>query len=258
MADFRIARAWSESEQELRRSFLEVFRRAPIPDDELLAQLGLFLNRQTLSRILFLNEVYRRVVGVPGVVFELGVRWGQNLAVWSSLRGIYEPYNHARRIVGFDTFGGFPAVHEQDGDAEAASVGAYGVADDYAEYLTEVLRYHEHESPLSHLERFELVQGDAAETVPSYLAEHPETMIALAYFDFDLYEPTRAALEALQPHLTQGTVLAFDQLGSRTFPGETRAVQEVLGLDSLELIRSPYAAQACYAVVGGRSSSTRP
>lgn len=258
MADFRIARNWSEQEQELRRSFLEVFRRAPIPDEELLTQLGLFLNRQTLSRILFMDELYRRVVRVPGVVFELGVRWGQNLAVWSSLRGIYEPYNHARRIVGFDTFGGFPALDEEDGDAGAASVGAYGVAANYAEYLSEVLRYHEQESPLSHLERFELVAGDARETVPRYLAEHPETVVALAYFDFDLYGPTRAALEALRPHLTRGSVLGFDQLGSRTFPGETRAVQEVLGFDSLKLVRSRYAAQACYAVVGGRSSSTRP
>jgi hypothetical protein len=258
MADFRIQRAWSEREQELRRSFLEVFRRAPIPDDELLPQLGLFLNRQTLSRILFMDELYRRVVRVPGVAFELGVRWGQNLALWSSLRGIYEPYNHTRRIVGFDTFGGFSTPCVQDGDAEAATVGAYGVTDDYVEYLSEVLRYHEQESPVSHLERFELVRGDATETVPRYLAEHPETVIALAYFDFDLYEPTRAGLEALLPHLTRGSILAFDQLGSHTFPGETRAVQEVLGLDSLKLIRSRHAAQACYAVVDGRSSSTRP
>lgn len=255
MADFRIARAWSEQERELRQAFLEVFRRAPIPDDELLGQLGLFLNRQTLSRILFMDELYRRVVRVPGVVFELGVRWGQNLAVWASLRGIYEPYNHARHIVGFDTFGGFPGLHEEDGDAEAASVGAYGVTEGYAEYLSEVLRYHEQESPVSHIERFELVAGDATETVPRYLAEHAETVVALAYFDFDLYEPTRAALEALRPHLTRGSVLGFDQLGSRTFPGETRAVQEVLGLDSLKFVRSRYAAQACYAVVGGSSSS---
>ena len=246
--EFRIARASSERERELRREFGELFKQAPIPDDELLSQLGLFLNRQTLSRILFVHELYRLVLDVPGVIFELGVRWGQNLALWSSFRGMYEPYNHSRRIVGFDTFAGFPAVGDEDGNAPAASVGAYAVGHAYDDYLREVLRYHEQESPLSHLERFELVRGDASQTVQCHLAEHPETVIALAYFDFDLYEPTSAVLETIRPHLTRGSVLAFDQLGSRTFPGETQAVQETLGINTLRLVRSPYAAQACYAI----------
>lgn len=247
--EIRIARGSSQRERELRQGFLELFRRAPIPDDELLSQLGLFLNRQILSRILFMHELYRLVLDVPGVVFELGVRWGQNLALWSCFRGIYEPYNHSRRIVGFDTFAGFPAVTTEDGNAPVASVGAYGVSEDYDEYLRAVLRYHEQESPLAHIERFELVRGDAAERLPRYLAAHPETVIALAYLDFDLYEPTRAALEAIRPHLTRGSVLGFDQLGSSTFPGETQAVREVLGLSELRVVRSMYAAQACYAVL---------
>lgn len=33
---------------------------------------------------------------------EFGVRWGQNLALFESFRGIYEPYNYNRKIVGFD------------------------------------------------------------------------------------------------------------------------------------------------------------
>jgi len=247
--EIRIARASSERERELRREFVELLKATPIPDDELLAQLGLYLNRQALSRILFMHELYRLVLGVPGVVIELGVRWGQNLALWSSFRGMYEPYNHARRIVGFDTFSGFPSVSGEDGGADVASAGAYGVDEGYDEYLRSVLHYHGQESPLSHLERFELVRGDATAAVPEYLAARPETVIALAYFDFDLYEPTRTALEAIRPHLTRGSVIGFDQLGSRTFPGETLAVQEVLGLPELRLVRSPYAAQACYVVL---------
>ena len=248
-SEFRIASASSDDERELRRRLVDALKNTPIPDDELLAQLGLYLNRQTLARVLFMHELYRLVLDVPGVLFELGVRWGQNLALWSSFRGIYEPFNHTRRLVGFDTFAGFPRVTEEDGGAAVADEGAYGVVEGYEHQLRELLGYHEQSSPLSHLQRFELVVGDAVETVPRYLAERPETVVALAYFDFDLYEPTRAALEAIGPHVTRGTVLAFDQLNSRTFPGETRAVQEVLGLRSLCLVRSRYAAQACYAVL---------
>lgn len=247
--ELRIARATSERERDLRREFVELFKRTPIPDDELLAQLGLYLNRQTLSRILFMHELYSQIVRVPGIVVELGVRWGQNMALFASFRGMEEPFNHTRRIVGFDTWSGFPDTTPPDGDAPIASAGAYAVPEGYEEYLREVLAYHEQESPLAHLERFELVKGDATETLPRYLEERPETVIALAYFDFDLYEPTRACLEAIRPHLARGSVLGFDQLGSRNFPGETLAVRELLGLQSLRLHRSPYAAQACYAVL---------
>ena len=38
---------------------------------------------------------------------EFGVRWGQNLITLNNLRGIYEPFNHSRKIIGFDTFEGF-------------------------------------------------------------------------------------------------------------------------------------------------------
>ena len=34
-----------------------------------------------------------------------------------------------------------------------------------------------------------------------FFEKHPETVVALAYFDMGLYDPTKAALEAIQPHL---------------------------------------------------------
>jgi hypothetical protein len=42
-----------------------------------------------------------------------------------------------------------------------------------------------------HIRRTLIVQGDVRETLPRYLADNPHTVIALAYFDLDLYEPTR-------------------------------------------------------------------
>lgn len=86
----------------------QLVRQNGIPDGELLQNLGLFLTRQNLSRLLFLKHLYDRVVDIQGDIFEFGVRWGQNLAAFSVLRGMLEPYNHTRRLVGFDTFDGFP------------------------------------------------------------------------------------------------------------------------------------------------------
>ena len=74
-------------------------------------------------------------------------------------------------------------------------------------------------------------------TVPSYLKENPETIVALAYFDLDLYKPTKECLKAILPHLTKGSVLGFDEVGFHSLPGETAALKEVLGLDKYRIQR---------------------
>jgi hypothetical protein len=241
----------NSSAQELatREAFHETFKSCPIPTSELLTQLGLFLNRQSLSRILFMQELYAQIIPVHGVVMEFGVRWGQNLALFSSFRGMYEPYNYNRKIVGFDTFAGFPSVAPQDGSNSIASVGAYGVTENYEEYLESILSYHERESPLSHIKKHELVKGDATETLEKYLTDHPETIIALAYFDFDLYEPTKKCLTLIKNHLTKGSVLGFDELNWPAFPGETIALKEVFGLDRYRIRRSPLNPTPSYIVI---------
>ena len=45
---------------------------------------------------------------------ECGVFNGAGLFTWASLSEIYEPINHSRKIIGFDTFEGFPCVGKND------------------------------------------------------------------------------------------------------------------------------------------------
>lgn len=241
----------SSSNEEInsRANFYEVFRSAPIPSKELLSNLGLFVNRQTMSRIMFMRDLYERILPVHGIIVEFGVRWGQNMALLSTFRGMYEPFNYNRKIVGFDTFSGFPAISEKDGGDDVAKVGGYGVSPDYESYLESVLRYHESESPLNHIRKFELIRGDATETFERYLKDHPETIVALAYFDFDLYEPTKRCLELIRPHLTKGSVLGFDELNCSVFPGETLALKEVFGLERYAIRRSPIDPAPAYIVI---------
>jgi hypothetical protein len=74
-------------------------------------------------------------------------------------------------------------------------------------------------------------------------------VIALAYFDFDLYRPTKNCLEAIMPHVTRGSVLAFDEVNCADFPGETLALREVLGLSTHALRRDPNNPLASYLVI---------
>ena len=236
-------------EKEIRRDLLKLYRDCPIPEDEILSNLGLFIRRQDLSRVLFMHELYQKALSVHGVVIEFGVRWGQNLALFQNFRGIYEPFNHNRTIIGFDTFSGFPSTSTKDGDSQVAVPGAYSVTTNYESYLERVLDYHEQESPISHIQKYRLIKGDATLEIGRYLGQYPETIVALAYFDFDLYEPTKKCLEAIKGHITKGTVIGFDELNARDFPGETLALKEVFGLDRFRITRSRYTPLQSYFVV---------
>ena len=240
----------SSSEISARDKIQDLFKTAPLPKDELLGHLGLFIRRQRLSHILFINELYQQIVDVHGVVMEFGVRWGQDLALFSSYRGIYEPYNLNRKIIGFDTFAGFPEGFDtKDGKSDVLTKGAFGVVDGYEEYLDKLLDYHEKESPISHIKKYELVKGDACVQIDKYLKANPETIVALAYFDFDIYKPTKKCLEAILPHLTKGSVIGFDELNLHDYPGETLALKEVLGLDKYKIRRSKFGSVQSYIII---------
>ncbi len=237
--NINVAVASSENEISNRDFFLQNFKNSPIPDNEILYNLGLYINRQSLSRILFMNELYQKIINVNGIIIEFGVRWGQNLSLFSSFRGMYEPYNYTRKIIGFDTFSGFPSVHEKDGKKDFIKKGAYNVSDNYKSYLEAILDYHEQESPISHKKKYELIEGDAVQSIKLYLKQNPQTIISFVYFDFDIYEPTLECLKAILPHLNKGSIIAFDELNDPNFPGETLAFDEVLGINNYQVIRSP-------------------
>jgi hypothetical protein len=125
----------------------------------------------------------------------------------------------------------------------------YNVTENYIDYLRGILNYHESEMPYPQVKKYDLIKGDATQTFDQYLKDNPETIVALAYFDFDIYEPTRHCLKAIQPHITKGSVIAFDELNLHDFPGETLALKEIFGLDHVRLQRSPLNPFSSYFVV---------
>jgi hypothetical protein len=218
-------------ESRARGRLARLLANSPVPPGELPDNLALYLRRQPLTDLLVMDALYRMILDIPGVIMEFGVHRGRHLAALTALRGVHEPYSPHRRILGFDTFTGFPEVTAVDAISPAAVPGRFAVAADYPQHLRDVLDAHEDCEPLRHIRRTLLIQGDVRDTLPRYLQANPQTIIALVYFDLDLYEPTRDALQAVVPHLTRRSVLAFDELGHAKWPGETAALREVLGSD---------------------------
>lgn len=236
-------------EDEITRDFVSLLDSCPIPKDQMLSNIGLFLTSKNLARIKFMDFIYQKIIGLQGVVLDLGTRWGQNLALFSALRGIYEPFNRHRKLIGFDTFTGFPDIHDNDGNSNLMKKGNVSCTDGYEQYLDQIMRLHEKHNPASHIKKYEIIKGDACEKMSLYLKENPETIVVLAYFDFDIYEPTKKCLELILPRLGKGSILGFDELNDHDSPGETVALMEALDIRNVRIQRCPYVARTSYIVM---------
>ncbi|MDR2817408.1 MAG: crotonobetainyl-CoA--carnitine CoA-transferase [Oscillospiraceae bacterium] len=239
----------TKAELDKREDFLTKVFAKGLPTNEVLNNLGLYISRQNLSRILYMHELYQKIINVHGCVVEFGVRWGQNMALFENFRGIYEPFNHNRKVIGFDTFEGLASLDEKDGNSEIMSNGAYSVTEGYDQILSQILDYYESESPISHTKKYELVRGDATVTAKEYFETNPHIIIALAYFDFDIYRPTYECLKIIKERVTKGSIIAFDEINAKEFPGETLALREVFALDDYAIRRAPYNPLTSYLVI---------
>lgn len=209
-----------------------------------------YASRQSIAKFLTKYNIFQKILHVNGSIVEGGVLHGGGTLAWAKLSSILEPTNHTRKIIGFDTFGGFPSVDDKDlagNDGTLTKVGA--LQGSALDSVTEAVRVYDLNRPLNHIPKVELVQGDIAETAPAYMDENPHLVVSLLYLDVDLYEPTKVLLETFLPRMPKGAVVVFDELNAKMFPGETRAVDEVLGLGNIKIERFPFDSYVSYAVL---------
>ena len=143
----------NQEEKDFRKNLIKLLKSCPIPEDQILSNLGLYLTSKDLSRILFMDFLFKKIVDVPGVVIEFGTRWGQNIALFSALRGIYDPYNRHRKTIGFDTFSGFLNIEPQDGKSAMMLKGNLSLSKNYYNYLSKIMDLHEKSNPISHIKK---------------------------------------------------------------------------------------------------------
>jgi len=72
-----------------------------------------FATKRSLARFMVKEKLFEKILGINGIIVECGVFNGAGLFTWAQLSNIYEPVNYNRKIVGFDTFEGFPSVNQQ-------------------------------------------------------------------------------------------------------------------------------------------------
>lgn len=230
------------------------FEEAPSPVSIRLASFEKYVGRNHLMRFAARYELFRRITGVKGSIVECGVHQGGGVMAWAKLCSTFEPLAFHRRVIGFDTFEGFPEVTERDAPAPGvdnpeSTAGGWCAGPEIYRELNTLIADYDDRRPLSRFPKIELVRGDALRTIPDYVRRNRHLVVSLLFLDFDLYEPTKIALEWLRPRMPRGSVIAFDEVNSAFWPGETEAMLESFDLSKLRLEKFPFDANIAFAVL---------
>lgn len=225
-------------ELEVGKNIEKIFDKNPDSVEIKLENFPKYVRRQHLKRFLTLYEIYKKLLNVKGSIVELGVFRGFSLSTWVKLSAILEPENLIRKIYGFDTFEGFPSLHEKDKNLEYNHEVGHFYTDVFQE-LNDLNESYNQDRFLGHINKMELIKGDCTKTIPSFLEKNPHLLIGMLFIDLDLYEPTKFALEHFLPRMHKGSIIAFDELDNPQWPGETLALLESMNIKNLKIQTIP-------------------
>lgn len=231
MKNFRTAQ-----EHEVGAKNARVFEQCVDSTEVKLENFPKYVRRQHLKRFLAHYEIFKRILPVKGSIVECGVFRGFGLMSWAKLSTMLEPENLTRRIYGFDTFDGFTEITEKD-DNRVARPQAHALSASSHEELVSLIRIYDEDRFLGHVDKVHLIRGNAVETIPRFVSENPHLVVSLLFLDFDLFAPTKAAIEHFVPRMPKGSLICFDELDNPMWPGETLAVLETIGIGKLKLQR---------------------
>lgn len=226
----------TETETEVGAKIADIFSKCADTLEVRIENFPKYVRRQHLKRFLAMYEIFKLAQPVKGSVIECGVYKGFGLMAWSKISTILEPENLTRKIYGFDTFEGFPALSAKDQSKFTRANEGDLCASSHDE-LVELINEYDRDRFLGHIPKVSIIKGDITRTVKEFVRDNPHLLVSLLFVDCDLYEPTKAALEAFIPRMPKGAVLAFDELDNPIWPGETLALLETLGLRNAELRR---------------------
>jgi hypothetical protein len=153
----------------------------------------------------------------------------------AKLNQLFEP-SSPKRIYGFDNFSGLPEATSLDGSYAQSQTGNYLGNE---QQLKNAIELFELEN------KVELIVGDALKTIPKFKSDNAESLCSIAYIDFDLYEPSAAALELVEDSISVGGIIIFDEAGTKEWPGETIAMKEYLKNSNhkFEMLSNPFSRQ---------------
>ncbi len=129
---------------------------------------------------------------------------------------------HGRKIIGFDSFSGFPKISESDKSHRKAQLGEWSVRT-----LNEAREFIASLGYQSFAEVHKMVFDSRA------INPIPNVPIAVLHIDLDLYEGYDSALNLFWSQVSTGGIVILDEFGTAAWPGATKAVNEFVARHNL-------------------------
>lgn len=188
-----------------------------------LANASLFVNKKggyfqfTMSKVLKNQK---------GLWLEFGVKSGGSAKFFAPYASEFSVNS---TLYGFDSFEGI----RNDWSAVGTPVGSFSL----------------NAKVPKKIDNCDFIVGWVEDTLPEFLKLHQE-QIAFVHFDFDVYPPTKFALEAISGRLMPGSIILFDEFHG--YPGwrhhEKRALEEILDSSQYKFIAFSRK-QACIQII---------
>jgi hypothetical protein len=218
---------------EIEREIVDHCRNFLLEPLDAIKHFAVLSRRQQLKRFLAHVELFKMTLDVPGDIAEVGVYRGSGLMTWANLLEIFCIGDRTKTVFGFDNWQGFSDFNFEDGEQNESAGKVLGGFDpsDFRDELESAIRIFDKDRFVSWKPRVRLIDGHAEVSIPKFVSENPGRRFSLVHFDCDLYKPTKLAFEALLPMVSRGGIIIFDEYAIADWPGETKAVDDVLTLN---------------------------
>ena len=118
----------SKAQHDARKTLLNLFEKCPIPTDQLLVNLHLYMRSSVVAKILYLNELYQKVIDLPGVIMEFGVWWGANLTFSNVFEQFMNRTIALEKLLVSIRFEDTRLPNKEDGTSSYVAKGSYSVS----------------------------------------------------------------------------------------------------------------------------------
>ena len=197
------------------------------PTKEIVYNFPIFVGQVNMARMLFLYELYKKVINLSGNIAEIGTYKGATFLLWAKLIKLFEPYNPTR-VFGFDWFKGM----ETGSNDNKENNGLYKA--DY-EMLKKLISL-QNLNDVAILEKM-----DVTKEISDYIQERPYLRFKIIFIDCGIEKVMEATLKALWPKLVKGGILIMDHYGLLSSPTESNIVDKYVG--NREICQMPFSRQ---------------
>jgi hypothetical protein len=163
-----------------------------------------------IGKLFHRNNFFNLVKDLPGDIVEIGVFKGSGVASFVKMLEIYNN-NSIKKVIGFDIFNPKNAndiLNSYDKIDKTNMNIVYSRVNESDRTLENV---NNNLQKMGIKDKYLLIEGDVASTLPKFIEENRGFRISLLYIDVDIEEPTYNSLKFLWDRIVPGGIIVFDE-----------------------------------------------